>query len=139
MLEACMDRSNFLRGLAVTLALGFAFTAPLTAADAAPKPSSKWRIQFDHWAESDGDLVLRIAPATGDPVDVTTKIPKGTSENNVADLVAGSLKGSLGGGYHVEVDDGEKVVVRGRGKTPKFVLSMVSSSATGLNVKIKRS
>jgi hypothetical protein len=126
------------RRLALLLALCFACTAPLMAADA-PKPSGKWRIAFDHWSEIDGDLVLRIAPATGEPVDVTTKIPKGTTENGVADLVAGSLKGALGGGYRVEVDDGEKVVVKVKGKTPKFVLSMVSSSATGLNVKIKRS
>lgn len=133
-----MDRSKFLRGLAVALALGFAGTAPLLAADAAPKPSGAWNIVFDNWAENDGELVLRVAPATGDPVDVTTKIPKGMTENNVADLVAGSLKASLGGGYRVNVDDGEKIELRTKGKTPKFVLSMVSSSATGLNVKIKR-
>jgi hypothetical protein len=133
-----MDRSRFLRGLAVTLVLGFAITVPLTAADAAPKPSGNWRISFDHWAENDGELVLRIAPATGEPVDVSTKIPKGMSENNVADLVAGSLKAALGGGYRIGVDDGEKIEIKAKGKTPKFVLSMVSSSATGLNVKIKR-
>lgn len=133
-----MDRSKFLRGLAA-FTLCLAFTAPLMAADAAAKPSGKWRMQFDHWAENDGELVLRIAPATGDPVDVTTRIPKGMSENDVAELVTGSLKASLGGGYKVEVDDGEKVTVKVKGKTPKFVLSMVSNSATGLNVKIKRS
>ena len=131
-----MDRLRFLRGLAVVLALGFAITSPLMAADAA-KPAGKWRMQFDHWAEVDGDLVLRIAPATGDPVDVTTKIPKGMSENDVAELVTGSLKASLGGGYKVEVNDGEKVFVKTKGKTPKFVLSVLSNSATGLNVKIK--
>jgi hypothetical protein len=133
-----MDRWKFLRGLAVTMALGVAFTAPSTAADAAPKPSANWRISFDHWSESDGELVLRIAPATGEPVDVTTRISKGISENNVAELVAGSLKGALGGGYRVGVDDGEKIEIKAKGKTPKFVLSMVSSSATGLNIKIQR-
>src|SRR5262245_7248362 len=106
--EQHMDRSGFLRGLAVVVALGFAFPAPLMAENA-PKPSSKWKMQFDHWAENDGEVVFRIAPATGEPLDVTVKVPKGTSENNVADLVAGSLKGSLGGGYKVEVEDGEKV------------------------------
>ena len=133
-----MDRSNFLRGLAVTLALGFAGAAPLMAADAAPKPSGAWNIVFDNWAENDGELVLRVAPATGDPVDVTTKIPKGTTENSVADLVAGSLKATLGGGYKVNVDDGEKIELRTKGKTPKFVLSLVNSSVTGLEVKLKR-
>ena len=124
--------------IGVVLALGLAFTAPLAAADA-PKASTKWRLLFDHWADTDGELVLHIAPVQGDPIDVTVKIPKGTTENSAAELVAGSLKGSLGGGYKVDVDDGEKVVIKSKGKTPKFVVSMPSSTATGLNVKIKRS
>jgi hypothetical protein len=53
--------------------------------------------------------------------------------------VAGSLKGQLGGGYKVDVDDGEDVVIKTKGKTPKFVLTLGSSSVTGLNIKIKRS
>lgn len=133
-----MDRVNFLRGLALVWVLGFVSTTPLVAADAAPKPSGNWHIVFDNWSENDGELVLRVAPATGEAVDVTTKIPKGMSENNVADLVAGSLKAALGGGYRVHVDDGEKIELKTKGKTPKFVLTMVSSSATGLGVKIKR-
>lgn len=52
-------------------------------------------------------------------------------------LLAGALKAQLGKGYKVEVDDGEDVVIKKSGKTPKFEVSMVSSSVTGLNVKIK--
>jgi len=102
-------------------------------------PSGKWRVVFDHWAEADGELVLRIAPVTGDPIDVTTKIPKGMTENDVATLVTGAIKASVGKAYKVEVDDGEDVIIKKAGKTPKFELTMVSSSVTGLNVKIKRS
>jgi hypothetical protein len=65
----------------------FAMTGAVALAD----PGSKWRIEFDHWAESDGDLVLRISPAGGTPVDVSMKISKGTSENAVADLAKGAL------------------------------------------------
>jgi hypothetical protein len=32
---------------------------------AAAEPDSKWRLKFDHWAEVDGELVLRIAPLNG--------------------------------------------------------------------------
>jgi hypothetical protein len=129
-----------MRGLGVALALCFAYPAATPAADPpAPKPSGKWRIEFDHWSETEGDLVLRIAPEQGDPVDITTKIPINTRENVAAELVAGSLRGQLGGGYKVQVDDGEKVIVKVKGKTPKFVLTLGSSSVTGLNVKIKRS
>ena len=102
-------------------------------------PSGKWRVVFDHWAEADGERVLRIAPVTGDPIDVTTKIPKGMTENDVATLVTGAIKASVGKAYKVEVDDGEDVIIKKAGKTPKFELTMVSSSVTGLNVKIKRS
>ena len=133
-----MSLSNFLRGSAVAIALIFAGSVTVSAADAAPKPSGKWKLHFDHWAESDGDLVLRIAPVQGDPVDVTVKVPKGTTENTAADLTAGSLEGALGGGYKVEVDDGEEVVIKAKGKTPKFVVTMPGAVA-GLNVKIKRS
>jgi hypothetical protein len=134
-----MSSSRTLRGVGVALALCFAFSATLVAADAAPKPSGKWRIEFDHWTETEGELVLHFAPVTGDPVDVTTKIPVNTRENLVAELVAGSLKGQLGGGYHVEVDDGEDVIVKVKGKTPKFVLTVGSTTFTGLKVKLKRS
>ena len=104
---------------------------------ASAEPDSKWRVIFDHWAEVDGEVVLRIAPAGGTPIDVSTKVPKGMTENDVAELVTGSLKAQLGGGYKVSVDDGEKVVIKKTGKTPKFEVTLVSSSATGLNIKVK--
>jgi hypothetical protein len=51
--------------------------------------------------------------------------------------VSGALKAQLGKGYKVEVDDGEDVIIKKAGKTPKFEVSLVSSSVTGLNLKIK--
>jgi hypothetical protein len=135
-----MSMKNLSRALGVTLALCFAFGAAVHAADAAaPKPSGKWILYFDSWSEADGDLVLRVAPDKGQPMDVNTKIPKGTHENEAAELVAGSLKGQLGGGYSVKVEDGEKVYIKNKGKTPKFVVSQVSSTTSGLKLKIKRS
>jgi hypothetical protein len=104
---------------------------------AAAEPDSKWRLKFDHWAETDGELVLRIAPLNGTPIEVSTKISKDTTENAAAELVSGALKAQLGKGYKVEVDDGEDVVIKKSGKTPKFEVTLVSSSVTGLNLKIK--
>jgi hypothetical protein len=104
---------------------------------AAAEPDSKWRLKFDHWAETDGELVLRIAPLNGTPIDVSTKISQDTTENAAAELVSGALKAQLGKGYKVEVDDGEDVVIKKSGKTPKFEVTLVSSSVTGLNLKIK--
>jgi hypothetical protein len=126
-----MDRKVF-RG--VVLAGVLAAFASLASAE----PASKWRVEFDHWAENDGELVLRIAPLNGTPIDVSAKVPKNMTENQVADLVKGALKAQLGKGYKVEIDDGEDVLIKKSGKTPKFEVSMVSSSVTGLNVKIKK-
>jgi hypothetical protein len=100
-------------------------------------PAGKWRVEFDHWAENDGDLVLRVAPLNGTPIDVTTKITKNMTENSVADLVTSSLKAQLGKGYKIEVDDGEDVLIKKSGKTPKFVVTLVNSSVTGLEIKIR--
>ena len=131
-----MSMKNLLRACGALVALSLLVAAPLSAADA-PKPGSKWIVYFDGASEADGELVLHFAPATGDPVDITTRIAKGTHENAAAEILAGSLAGQLGGGYKVKVEDGEKVYIKISGKTPKFVLSLGNSTLTGLKVKIK--
>jgi len=133
-----MSMTHLLRTCGVAAAFSWLVAAPISAEDA-PKPSAHWVLVFDGAAENDGELVLHFAPDTGDPVDVTTKISKGTHENAAAELVAGSLAGQLGGGYKVKHEDGEQVHIKIKGKTPKFALSQASSTVTGLKVKIKRS
>jgi len=131
-----MFTKSLLRTCGAAIALAFLVAAPLSAADA-PKPSAKWIVYFDGSSSADGELVLHFAPATGNPVDITTRIAKGTYENDAAEILAGSLKGQLGGGYKIKVEDGEKVYIKTSGKTPKFVLTVGSSTLTGLNIKIK--
>ena len=116
--------------------LATALTAFATLASA--EPASKWRIEFDHWAEEDGELVLRITPLNGTPIDVPAKVSRNTTENQAAELIRGALKAQLGKGYKVEVDDGEDVLIKKTGKTPKFEVSLVSSSVTGLGVKVEK-
>lgn len=135
-----MSTTNLLRSIGVVLALCFTMAAPIHAADAAPpKPSGKWILYFDGHTATGGELVLRFAPEKGDPVEITSKIPAGTHENAAAELVAGSLKGQLGGNYSVKVEDGEKVYIKNKGKAPKFVVSVASSTVTDLKLKVKRS
>jgi len=120
-------------------ALALAGMACLASA-AFAKPSGNWRIDFNHSTDNDGVIVLRIAPIEGggDPIDVETKVPKGTTENNVADLVAKSLEATLGSkNYRIGTDDGEDVVIKTRGKTKKFELTMVSTTLTGLEITVK--
>ena len=131
-----MRTTGFRRTMAVLAVAGLA----CLAAAAYAKPSGNWRIEFNHRADNDGVIVLRLAPVEGggDPIEVETKVPKGTTENNVADLVSDSLKATLGTkNYRIGTDDGEDVVVKTRGKTKKFELTMVSTSLTGLEIKVK--
>jgi len=102
------------------------------------EPSNKWRIVFDHSTDGAGEVVFRITPLNGTPIDVTTQLPKGTGENQAAQLVKKSLKAGLGKGYKVEVDDFETVLIKKTGKTPDFDLTMPSSSISGLSINLKR-
>ena len=108
------------------------------AATALAKPASKWRIECDHKSDNAGEIILRIAPEGGQPIDVTTRIPEKTGENHAAHILRDSLRASLGEGYKVEVDDGEDVLIKRKGKTPKFEVTLVSSSVAGLSVGIKK-
>jgi len=131
-----MRATSFRRTMAVLAAAGLC----CLAATAYAKPSGNWRIAFNHQADNDGSIVLRIAPIEGggEPIDVETKVPAGTTENRVADLVSTSLKATLGSkNYRIGTDDGEDVVIKTRGKTKKFELTMVSTNLTGLDIKIK--
>jgi hypothetical protein len=131
-----MNRANSRRAMAVVMVAAFACLAGMAQA----KPSGNWRVEFNHQADNDGTIVLRVAPVEGGgaPVDVETKIPKGTTENNVADLVVASLKATLGTkNYRIGTDDGEDVVIKKRGKTKNFELTMVSTTLTGLEIKVK--
>ena len=131
-----MRTTTFRRSAALLAVAGLA----CLAATAYAKPSGNWRIEFNSRADNDGTIVLRIAPVEGggDPIEVETKVPKGTSENNVAELVSASLKATLGSkNYRIGTDDGEDVVIKTRGKTKKFELTMVSTTLTGLGIKVK--
>src|SRR5882672_7455660 len=128
-----MKATSVRRIAAVTAALVFGFLAIVAQAN----PSGKWRIKFNSSADADGVIVFRIAPVGGEPIDVETKIPGGTTENKVASLVRDSLTAALGKGYKVSRDDFEDVVIKKTGKTPKFEVSLASSTLTGLDINVK--
>ena len=103
------------------------------------KPSGSWRIEFNHVTDNDGAITLRIAPLEGTPIDVETSVPAKTSENSVAQLLSDSLKAALGTkNFRIGVDDGESVIIRKRGKTKNFELTIVNNSMTGIEVSVRR-
>jgi hypothetical protein len=113
----------------ITLA---AFTAAALA-----EPSNQWRIELDHYADNDGEIVLRISPVGGTPIEVEVIIPAGTGEYHAADILSDALMAALGKGYEIEVDDGEVVLIKKRGNTQQFDLKLVSSSVTGLTIELE--
>ena len=129
-----MGAATFRRVLAVVALAGMACLATTAFA----KPSGAWRIEFNKTTDNDGAIVFRIAPVGGTAIDVETRIPAKTSENSVAQLVSDSLKAALGSkNFRVGVDDGEDVIVKKRGKTKSFELTMVSTSLTGLEITVR--
>jgi hypothetical protein len=109
------------------------------AATAQAKPAGNWRVTFDGHTDIEGVIGLRIAPLEGTPIDVEIRIPAKTSENQVARLVSDGLKKILGTkAFRVGVDDGESVIVKKRGKTKNFELTMLTPPISGLGVKLER-
>ncbi len=127
--------SSMLRIAATAIAaVGIAWVGTVAQAD----PAGKWRIELDDHADNDGTITLRVSPEGGTPIDVETKVVARSGAEKVAEAVRDSLKVSLGDGYHIETDDGEDVVIGRSGKTPKFEVTLASSTLTGLEVGIRR-
>jgi len=105
---------------------------------ASAEPSNKWRIEFNHSTDNAGEVVFRITPLNGTPVDVTFQFEKGITENQAAQQLRKSFTAALGKAYSIDVDDFEAVVIKKAGKTPKFDLIMASSTVSGLSIDIKR-
>ncbi len=96
-------------------------------------PSNKWRLEVSGGADSAGEVLIRLTPEGGTPTDVRIAIPDGTGENHVAKLISAGLKAEVGDTYHVEVDDGEDVLVKKRGG-PDFDLEILEMSVKGSRI-----
>ncbi len=135
-----MNRMRFSIVRSFTLAAAVAAMAlvGLASTPAEAKPSNKWRIVVDGSTKSGGMVVLRVTPVGGAGQDIETQIPASTGENEVAKILTASVKGALGNSYHVERDDWEAVLIKRRGDTPEFEVTLVSSSLEGVSFRLKR-
>jgi hypothetical protein len=131
---------------AVAMAASIAVTSlsALAQEPAAAQPevklslSNKWRLECSGGADSDGNVVLRVTPKGGTPVDATVAIVKGRSENMVAQDIRNALKTTLDQKvFKVEVDDGEDVLVKRR-KGPDFELKLVESTVQGMRFNVEK-
>ncbi len=126
------------RSRPIRFASAAALCLALLAGAAMAAPSNKWRIQVSSDADSDGVVVLRIAPTDAAPVDVTVQIPKDAGENHIARLIRDSLRAKLGDRYKVEVDDGEDVLVKKHHGSASFDLTVQQKTVAGVRISIDR-
>ena len=97
--------------------------------------SNKWRLECSGGADSDGRVVLHITPKGEAHQEVTVAIAKGTGENAVARAIRDALKAQLDSKrFHVEIDDGEDVLIKKRGRTPDFALRVAENTVAGVRL-----
>jgi hypothetical protein len=118
----------------LTLLLGLLLVT--TSVTHAAPIENKWRLQFSGNAESSGALVLAFTPKDGAATEVDVEVERGTSENEVARRVRDVLRDAIGEDYRVEVDDGEDVLVKRRLGRPRFNVTVVSNSVTGVRLNL---
>ena len=100
--------------------------------------SNKWRIEMSGQALTSGDIVFRVTPRQGDPVDVSVAIKSGREENNVAKDVRDALAAKLSPDrYTVEVDDGEDILIKKKDGQPDFSLDLVESNVRNVSIKVE--
>ena len=67
--------------------------------------------------------------------EVTVAIAKGTGENAVARAIRDALKAQLDSKrFHVDVDDGEDVLIKKRGRTPDIALRVAENTVAGVRL-----
>lgn len=103
-----------------------------------PRASNKWRIVFDERAKSSGTITFRVWPKAGAPFQVDVAIAKGQSENHIAAAVRDALRTRLGEAIHVEVDDGEDVLLKSRHGTGDFGVQLLGNSARDVDIRLRR-
>jgi len=100
--------------------------------------SNKWRIEVSEGAKSNGTMVFRITPKNQAGLTVEVEIKDGMGENKVAARIRDAFKAQLPkDGFHMERDDGEDVLVKKRGDTPRFALALISSNVKAVRIHIE--
>ena len=106
---------------------------------AAADTSNKWRIKVDGGANSDGEMIFHVTPKDAETIVVRINIADGTGENRVAKRMRDAFSAQLPADrFHVEVDDGEHVLVKKKGGAPDFALSLQSSTVKHTTIKLKK-
>jgi hypothetical protein len=118
--------------LALALLLG-------AAAPASARTSNKWRLQCSEGAKSTGVIVFRFEFKDAADFDVVVQIPDGTSENHVARIIRDTFREKLDPAkFHVEVDDGEDVLVKAQSGQPDFGIKVTKKTVKAVRINMDR-
>ncbi len=105
----------------------------------AARPSNKWRIEFSEGANSDGVIVFRVSEEQREPIEVSACVSDGFGENRVARTVRDSFREQLQPDrFHVDIDDGEDVLVKARRGTGRFEIELLESTPRGVRINFDR-
>jgi len=115
------------------------FALSTFSAFAAGRPENKWRIQCSEGAKSDGEIVFLVTPEHGEAIEVRVPIKRGTSENHVAKRIRDVFRETLPkDDYHIEVADGEDVLVKKKLGGEKFYLEVVDIGVKAVRINLDR-
>jgi hypothetical protein len=102
------------------------------------KLSNKWRIEVSEGSHNDGTMLFRVTPKGGTPTDVSVAIKNGRGENEVARDIRDGFRATLGEkAFHVEIDDGEDVLVKKK-SGPDFEVKLVEATVEGTRINVEK-
>jgi hypothetical protein len=126
-----------LKAGAVALAAAALLLAGTAIADDVPAATSKWRVDFNGKAASDGEMKFRVTPHEGEPIIVTAKIHQGRAQIYIAADVKDTFKAQLPKErFRAEIVAGERVLVKAHSGEQAFLLELVESSVAGTHIHI---
>jgi hypothetical protein len=122
---------------AISAVIGASAMLAVAFADSSPT-SNKWRIEMSGQALTNGEIVFRVTPRQGEPIDVNVGIRSGRAENNVARDVRDALAAKLSPDrFTVEVDDGEDILIKKKDGQPDFAVELIDTSVRNVNIKVE--
>jgi hypothetical protein len=124
----------------VTRALLIATAATLLAAVgiAAPPLAGSWNITPSGSAASSGDLLFRVTPGGGDPVEITVPVHSGADDVAVARSIRQALSSQLRRDrYTVQLGEGANVLVSDPHGKPTFSIELINSDIDNMRIAVR--
>ena len=105
---------------------------------AAPPLAGSWNITPSGSAASSGELLFRVTPGGGDPVEVTVPVRNGTDEVSVARRIQQAMSSQLRRDrYAVKLGEGANVLLSDPRGKPSFSVELLNSDVQSLRVSVR--